>query len=73
MQNKLFIFSKKVKKGSLLFGNSNFLLYLRPPPPYRWGPLRRYVRTFVQTTIFLAQNYACAGTDDIFLLKTLYI
>lgn len=34
---------------------------------------RNYVRTTLQTTIFLAQNYAYASTTGIFLLKTLHI
>ena len=34
---------------------------------------KNYVRTTLQTTIFLAQNYAYASTTGIFLLKTLHI
>ena len=47
--------------------------FVVPSTNYPKGAPRKYVRTFVQTTTFLAQNYACTSTDDIFLLKSLQI
>ena len=58
--------------SALLCKEIKFVVISRTPTQ-QVVPPRNYVRTIVQTTIFLAQNYACASTDDIFLLKTLQI
>ena len=57
---------KKEKFAYVIFFCSNFDRYPK-------GALRRYVRTFERTPIFLTKKYACTSTDDIFLLKILYI